>query len=93
MFRAEGSIGTVRRSLLPGLGRRSDLCPPGIGSDYPFDRTELRGLDTALANACLDYLNYDRLGLAEVHKHLANGERDLHRWLEEYRIEPAASRA
>jgi hypothetical protein len=59
------------------------------GQDYPFDLTELRGLDTALANACLDYLNYDRLGKKEVHKHLANGERDLHRWLEEYGIRPA----
>jgi hypothetical protein len=63
------------------------------GQDYPFDLTELRGLDTKLANACLDYLNYDRLGIAEVHKHLANGERDQHRWLEEYRIAPAVSRS
>ncbi len=60
------------------------------GQDYPFDLTELRGLDTNLANACLDYLNYDRLGIKEVHKHLANGDRDLHRWLEEYKIEPAS---
>ena len=43
---------------------------------------------TCSANACLDYLNYDRLGIAEVHKNLANGERDLHRWLEDYHIEP-----
>jgi hypothetical protein len=50
-------------------------------------RSELRGLDTKLANACLDYLNYDRLGIAEVHKNLANGEQDLHRWLEDYHIE------
>ena len=63
------------------------------GQDYPFDLTELRGLDTTLANACLDYLNYDRLGITEVHKHLANGDRDLHRWLEEYRIAPASSRS
>jgi hypothetical protein len=62
------------------------------GSDYPFDLTELRGLDTKLANACLDYLNYDRLGKKEVHKHLANGERDLHRWLEECGIEPTERR-
>ena len=61
------------------------------GQDYPFDLSELRGLDTELANACLDYLNYDRLGVVEVHKHLANGERDLHRWLEGYRIEPNRS--
>ena len=38
------------------------------GQDYPFDLPELRGLDTTLANACLDYLNYDRLGIKEVHK-------------------------
>ena len=47
------------------------------GTDYPFDLTELRGLDTELANACLDYLNYDRLGEREVHKLLAHGDRDL----------------
>ncbi|MGO9933453.1 MAG: hypothetical protein ACLPV8_16810 [Steroidobacteraceae bacterium] len=63
------------------------------GQDYPFDLAELRSLDTKLANACLDYLNYDRLGVKEVHKHLANGERDLRRWLEEYRIVPASSRS
>jgi len=63
------------------------------GQDYPFDLTELRGLDTKLANACLDYLNYDRLGIKEVHKHLANGDRDLHRWLEEYEIKSAPSRS
>lgn len=36
--------------------------------------------------------HFDRLGKKEVHKHLANGERDLHRWLEEYKIESASSR-
>jgi len=59
------------------------------GQDYPFDLTELRGLNTALVNACLDYLDSDRLGKTEVHKHLAKGERDLHRWLEEYGMRPA----
>jgi hypothetical protein len=58
------------------------------GQDYPFDLTELRRLDTALANPCLDYLNYDRLGKTEVPQHLANGVRDLRRWLDEYGIEP-----
>jgi len=62
------------------------------GQDYPFDLTELRGLDTKLANACMDYRNYDRLGIKEVHKHLANGDRDLHCWLEDYGIEPATRR-
>lgn len=62
------------------------------GQDYPFDLTELRGLDTELANACLDYLNYDRLGIKEVHRHLSNGDGDLHRWLEEYGIQPVSKR-
>lgn len=61
------------------------------GQDFPFDLTDLRGLDTALANACLDYLNYDRLGRVEVHQHLTNGERDLQRWLVEYGLVGATS--
>jgi hypothetical protein len=58
------------------------------GYDYPFDLTDLRGLDTRLANACLDYLNYDRLGKREVHRHLTGGEKRLHQWLEDYEIKP-----
>jgi len=58
------------------------------GSDYPFDLTDLRTLDTRLANACVDYLNYDRLGKREVHHHLAGGDRRLHQWLEDYGIKP-----
>jgi hypothetical protein len=58
------------------------------GYDYSFDLTELRALDTALANACLDYLNYDRLGKAEVHKHLAGGDRELQGWIKDYGVEP-----
>jgi hypothetical protein len=59
------------------------------GQDYPFDLTELRALDTRLANACLDYLNYDALGKREVHHHLAGGDRDLNRWVVAYGIETA----
>jgi hypothetical protein len=58
------------------------------GHDYPFDLTDLCGLDTLLANACLDYLNYDRLGKREVHRHLTGGEERLHQWLEDYGIKP-----
>jgi hypothetical protein len=58
------------------------------GSDYPFDLTDLRALDTRLANACLDYLNYDRLGKREVHRHLTGGAQRLHQWLEDYGIKP-----
>ena len=59
------------------------------GQDYPFDLTDLRALDTRLANACLDYLSYDRLGKREVHHHLAGGDRDLHRWIEDIGLDPA----
>jgi len=59
------------------------------GSDYPFDLTDLRALDTELANACLAYLNYDRLAKREVHRHLSGGYRELHEWIQAYRIEPA----
>ncbi len=76
----------------PGTGQARRLVRflAGVynGSDYPFDLTELRALDTELANVCLDYLNYDRLGKREVHKHLSNGDRDLHRWMERYGLEP-----
>lgn len=58
------------------------------GYDYPFDLTDLRALDTRMANACLDYLNYDRLGKQEVHRHLTGGEQRLHQWLEDYGIKP-----
>jgi hypothetical protein len=43
---------------------------------------------THLANACINFLNYDRLGKQEVHHHLAGGERQLHQWLADYEIKP-----
>ncbi len=58
------------------------------GQDYPFDLTMLRSLDEELCNACLDYLNYDRLAHHEVHTHLTGGDAELHRWLEEAGIQP-----
>jgi hypothetical protein len=58
------------------------------GHDYAFDLTELRALDTELANACLDYLNYDRLGRQEVHHHLSGGATELQHWIERYDIKP-----
>jgi hypothetical protein len=61
------------------------------GYDYSFDLTELRALDTKLANACLDYLNYDRLAKQEVHKHLSGGDRELQRWIREYGVPPRLS--
>lgn len=48
---------------------------------FPFELDALRGLDDELADACLDYLNYDRLGRREVHQHLPGGDRQLHGWI------------
>jgi len=61
------------------------------GYDYAFDLTELRVLDTELANACLDYLNYDRLAKAEVHRHLSGGDRELWQWIRYHRVPPRLS--
>jgi hypothetical protein len=94
-IRATAALQTLEKAIndhpTAGQTRRLVRFLAGLynGQDYPFDLTELRGLDTKLSNACLDYLNYDRLGIAEVHKHLANGERDLHRWLQDFHIQPA----
>ena len=57
------------------------------GHDFAFDLTELRALDTRLANACLDYLNYDRLSKREVHHHLSGGDRELRQWIERYGVQ------
>lgn len=76
-----------------GQARRLVAFVAGLynGHDYPFDLTELRALDADLASACLDYLNYDRLGHREVHQHLPDGERQLHGWLARYGFLPAPS--
>jgi hypothetical protein len=58
------------------------------GYEYSFDLIDLRALDTELANACLAYLNYDRLGIDEVHSHLKGGGEPLNRWLAESGLRP-----
>jgi hypothetical protein len=81
----------IRRNPTTGQARRLVRFLAGLynGENYPFDLTDLRALDTRLANACLDYLSYDRLGHAEVHKHLRNGDRELSRWIAAFAIEPS----
>jgi hypothetical protein len=59
--------------------------------DCPFDLTDLRTLDTALANACLDYLNYDRLGVCDLDRHLADGGVEVEGWIRDYGYVPRAS--
>lgn len=81
----------IRQNPTTGQAKRLVRFLAGLynGQDYPFDLTDLRALDTNLANACLDYLSYDRLGKREVHHHLAGGDRDLNRWIEEIGLDPA----
>ena len=78
----------IRRNPTTGQARRLVWFLAALynGAECPFDLTELRALDTELANACLDYLNYDRLGRREVHRHLSSGERELRRWIDDYGI-------
>jgi hypothetical protein len=95
MERARTALHTIETAIrehpTTGQARRLVRFLSGVynGSEYPFDLTDLRGLDTELANACLRYLNYDRLGKREVHHHLSGGDRELQRWLQDYGIEPA----
>jgi hypothetical protein len=76
----------------PGTGQARRLVRflAGVynGSDFPFDLTDLRALDAELANACIDYLNYDRLGHVEVHTHLPDGGRQMEWFIAQHGIRP-----
>ncbi len=90
--RAMVALNTISSSIQrhPGTGQSRRLVRfiAGCynGDDYPFDLTDLRALDAALAQACLDYLDYDRLGVLEVHHHLSGSERMLQRWIHDYGV-------
>jgi hypothetical protein len=92
-MRALAGLATILESVRahPGTGQAGRLVafPAGLynGYDYPFDLSDLRPLDTKLANACLDYLNYDRLGVCDLDKHLG-GDRVLPALLREYNLVP-----
>lgn len=43
------------------------------GSDFPFDTTELRGLDADLFEHCLAVLRLDNTPTVEIHKYIPNG--------------------
>lgn len=76
-IRTHPGTGQVRRLVAFVAG-----CYNGV--DFPFDLSELRGLDRDLSDACLDVLNFDRLGRREIHKLLPGGEDELHQWLRDY---------
>lgn len=76
----------------PGTGQTGRLTKflAGVynGHEFLFDLTDLRALDTELANACIDYLNYDRLAKAEVHTHLPDGGRQMQWFIRQHGIRP-----
>jgi hypothetical protein len=80
----------IERNPGTGQSRRLGRFLAGVynGSDYPFDLTDLRALDTDLANACIDYLNYDRLAKAEVHTHLPGGGKQMQSLLRSAGLHP-----
>jgi len=92
MERARPAIQLIESAIRQGGGQAAILvrflAALYNGYEYAFDLIDLRALDTRLANACLDYLNYDRLGKQEVHHHLSGGEKELHHWIEHYGIQP-----
>ena len=97
MERARVAIERIERTIRehPGTGQVGRLvrflAAIYNGYDFSFDLTDLRSLDTELANACLDYLSYDRLAKREVHHHLSGGDRMLQQWIRDYRVEPRLS--
>lgn len=88
-----GEMAAINNHPTIGQAVRVSRFPAGVyyGSEYPSGLTGLHTPDNALANAHMDYINYDRLCLTEIHKHLENGNRDLHRWLEQYRMAPKST--
>jgi hypothetical protein len=78
----------IRESYIEGPGYRLTAFLASLynGYEYPFDPCEFRDLDVVLTTACLDYLNFDRLGLGEVQEYLRGGEDQLQRWITHYQI-------
>ena len=95
MERARIALPLIESAIRRGGGQAASLvrfvAAIYNGYEYAFDLIDLRALDTELANACLDYLNYDRLGLQEVHQHLSGGAQELRGWIERYDIQPRKS--
>ena len=94
MERARLALVKIAKAIAdhPGTGqsRRLTHFLAGLynGHEFAFDLGNLRALDCDLAQACIDYLNYDRLGQAEVHTHLAGGCAQLGQWVDRSGIVP-----
>jgi hypothetical protein len=58
------------------------------GTDYPFDLTELRGVDRDIAADALDVLRLDSLGQKEVHRYVEKGDAVWRELIEDYGLKP-----
>jgi hypothetical protein len=76
----------------PGTGQTGRLTRflAGVyhGHEFLFDLTDLRAVDTELANACINYLNYDRLAKAEVHTHLPDVGKQMQWFIKQHGVRP-----
>jgi hypothetical protein len=94
MERARTSLEIIVKAIEehPGTGQTRRLVRflAGVynGNEVPFDLTDLRAVDMELANACIDYLNYDRLSKAEVHTQLPDGGRQMQWFIKQHGIRP-----
>ena len=94
MERAQTGLQRIVKAIEehPGTGQARRLVRflAGVynGGDFPFDLTDLRALDAELANACIDYLNYDRSGKVEAHTHLPDGGRQMEWFIAQHGIRP-----
>lgn len=74
--RDTGQSMTVRRVLL-GLYN---------GHRFPFDLTELRGLDTELFDDCMAVITMDACAtIQEIHQYIPNGGRLFESWAQEFK--------
>lgn len=56
------------------------------GQDFPFDLTELRGLDDDLFEHCLAVLRLDNTPTVEIHNYLPDGEKVFRKMLEDWNL-------
>jgi hypothetical protein len=84
----------VKHNWHTGQSRRIVSFLAGLynGTDYPFDLTELRGLDRDIAEDCLALLALDTRGIREVHRYIENGGAVWEAMIEDYGLKPAERR-
>ena len=62
------------------------------GTDFPFDLSELRGVDRDIAADALAVLRLDSLGQKEVQRYVENGDALWQELIEDYGLKPVAQK-